>query len=87
MGNFLETKVSPVAASLVLAHTLPATADQAAPTTRAYYLTSQRMAEKAVAMAAWSEALADAYLHAGGNIPAPTEGPRLSKLKFQKSPT
>lgn len=77
MGNFLETAVSPVASSLVLAHTLPQTADEAAPTTRAYYLTSQRMAEKAAAMAAWSEALVEAR----GTMPVPSEGPRLSKIK------
>ena len=41
MGDFIQTKVSPVAASLVLAHTLPAIADEASPTTREFYLTSQ----------------------------------------------
>jgi hypothetical protein len=81
MGNFLETAVSPVASSLVLAHTLPQTADEAAPTTRAYYLTSQRMDVKAAAMRAWSEALVEAFLKAGGRMPAPSEGPRASKLK------
>jgi hypothetical protein len=52
MGNFLEMNVSPVASSLVPAHTLPQTADEATPTTRAYYLTSQRVAEKAAPMKA-----------------------------------
>jgi hypothetical protein len=74
MGNFLETAVSPVASSLVLAHTLPQTADEAAPTTRAYYLTSQRMAEKSAAMAAWSEALCEAYTKTGGTMPAQPRG-------------
>lgn len=81
MGNFLETNVSPVASSLVLAHTLPQPADEATPTTRAYYLTSQRVAEKAAAMKAWSEALVAGVERAGGKMPRPVEGPRLSKIK------
>ncbi len=81
MANFLDSKVSPVASSLVLAHTLPTTAEEAAPTTREFYLTSQRMDLKSTAMRVWSEALIEAYLKAGGKMPRPSEGPRLSKLK------
>jgi hypothetical protein len=55
--------------------------DEAAPTTRAYYLTSQRMREKADGMRAWSEALVEAYLKAGGAMPAPKETNRRSKIK------
>lgn len=81
MTNFLDAKVSPVASSLVLAHTLPDTDDEAAPTTREFYLTSQRMDVKATAMRAWSESLIEAYLKAGGTMPAPRETNRKSKLK------
>lgn len=84
MGNFLETAVSPVASSLVLAHTLPQTAEEAAPTTQAYYLTNQRMDVKSQAMRAWSESLVEAFLKAGGRMPAPAEGPRRSKLKTKR---
>lgn len=81
MGDLIAGKVSGVAASLVLAHTLPNDADEAAPTTRAYYLTSQRMAEKTAGMKAWSEAVVEAYLKAGGTMPAPREALRSSRLK------
>jgi hypothetical protein len=36
---------------------------------------------KAAAMRAWSEALIESFLKAGGRLPQPTEGPRSSKLK------
>ncbi|MBN9602087.1 MAG: hypothetical protein J0G33_04070 [Afipia felis] len=52
MTNFLDAKISPVASSLVLAHTLPITEDEAAATTREFYLTSQRMDVKSAAMTA-----------------------------------
>ena len=71
MGDFIAEKVSSIASSLVLAHTLPQDADEAAPTTRRYYLTSQRMREKADGMRAWSDALIEAYLKAGGTMPEP----------------
>lgn len=80
MTNFLDKHVSPVASSLVLAHTLPQTADEAAPTTRAYYLTSQRMDVKSTAMRAWSGSLVEAFLKAGGTMPEPRETFRKSKL-------
>lgn len=81
MTNFLDKHVSPVASSLVLAHTLPKTADEAAPTTRAYYLTSQRMDVKTAAMKSWSEALIESFLKAGGTMPEPRETFRKSKLR------
>lgn len=83
MSDFVETHVSPVAASLVLAHTMPTTEDEASPTTRQYYLTSQRMDIKTTAMQSWSEALTKAYVDAGGTMPRPTEGPRRSWLKIK----
>ena len=81
MGDYIAEKVSGVVSSLVLAHTLPQDEEEAAPTTRAYYLTSQRMTEKATGMKAWSEAVIGVYLKAGGTLPAPREEPRRSKLK------
>jgi hypothetical protein len=86
MTNFLDKHVSPVASSLVLTHTLPQTADEAAPTTRQYYLTSQRMDVKSAAMRPWSEALLEAYLKAGGTMLEPKEGPRMIKLKARPAP-
>src|SRR6202012_1582353 len=79
MGDFIAERVSGVVSSLVPAHTLPADADEAAQTTRTYYLTSQRMAEKASGMRAWSEALMDSYLRHGGKTPEPA--PIVRKLK------
>ena len=87
MSDFIEDKVSGVAASLVMAHTLPQDDDEAAPTTRTYYLTSQRMREKADGMRAWTDALVNAYLAAGGTMPRPTEQRRASKIKTKKAPT
>ncbi|MCS3893478.1 hypothetical protein M2171_002611 [Bradyrhizobium japonicum USDA 38] len=81
MGDHIAEKVSGVVSSLVLAHTLPQDEGEAAPTTRQYYLTSQRMAEKTTGMRAWSEALIEAYLAAGGTMPVPSEERRRSKLK------
>jgi hypothetical protein len=68
-GNYLEnrTDVAAVASSLMLGHALPDDVEDAAPTTKKFYLTSQRMA--AVAMRAWSDALVEAFLKAGGTLP------------------
>jgi hypothetical protein len=85
MGDYIADKVSGVVSSLVLAHTLPNDADEAAPTTRAYYLTSQRMAEKAIGMKVWSEALIESFMKAGGTMPEPREGLRKSKIKPRKA--
>lgn len=70
-GNYLDNwpDVPPVASSLMLGHALPGTVEDAAPTTKRFYLTSQRMVEKAVAMKAWSNALVEAFLKAGGTLP------------------
>lgn len=81
MGDYIADKVSGIVSSLVLAHTLPQDDQEAAPTTRQYYLTSQRMLEKAVGMRAWSEALIRAYLEAGGVLPVPSEARRKSKIR------
>jgi hypothetical protein len=70
-GNYLDNRpdVPPAASSLMLGHALPASVEDAAPTTKKFYLTSQRMAEKAVAMRAWSDALVEAFIKAGGTLP------------------
>jgi hypothetical protein len=81
MGDFVEDKVNGVTSSLVLAHTLPRDDDEAAPTTKAYYLSSQRMAEKAEGMRVWSQALIAAFLKAGGTMPVPSETIRRPKSK------
>lgn len=81
MGDFIAENVSGVVSSLVLAHTLPQDEDEAAPTTRAYYLTSQRMREKTDGMRAWSDAVVEAFLKAGGTLPEPREERRRSKIK------
>jgi hypothetical protein len=79
MTNFLDAKVSPVASSLVLSHTLPTTAEEASPTTREFYLTSQRMDLKSTAMKAWSDAVIETYLKAGGAMPMPRETARVAQ--------
>jgi hypothetical protein len=81
MGDFVEDKVNGVTSSLVLAHTLPRDEDEAAPTTKAYYLSSQRMAEKAEGMRVWSQALIASFLKAGGTMPVPSETIRRPKSK------
>jgi hypothetical protein len=70
-GNYLDNRpdVPSVASSLMLGHALPGTVEDAAPTTKRFYLTSQRLVEKAVAMKAWSNALVEAFLKAGGTLP------------------
>lgn len=83
IGNFLENcpGMPPIASSLVLAHTLPETAEKAAVTTRKHYLTGQRMDVKAVAMEAWIDALHAAVERLGGRMPAPRETMRVGKVK------
>jgi hypothetical protein len=75
-GNFLDNAAGmpPSASSLMLAHAMPASADEVAPTTRKFYLSSQRMDVKAKAMKAWSDAVMKAYRKAGGKPPVPSEG-------------
>ncbi|MCK1442786.1 hypothetical protein IVB43_10330 [Bradyrhizobium sp. 48] len=84
MANFLDryAGLSPLTSSLVLAHSLPEDAEQAARTTREYYLTHQHMAAKAAGMKAWSEALFEAYTRAGGKSAQPSEWPRKLKAKL-----
>lgn len=74
-GNWLDNApgMPPVASSLVLAHAAvkSGNGDDIAPTTKRFYLTSQRMDIKAVAMEAWSDAVVNAYTKAGGERPMP----------------
>lgn len=60
--------------SAMLAHAGDKADDDLSRTTRASYHTNQRMEVKADAMAAWSEALMNAYMKAGGKPPQPSEG-------------
>jgi hypothetical protein len=71
VSNYLAGRqdIPPAASSLMLGHALPGDVEPAAPTTRKFYLTNQRMAEKAVAMKAWSDALVKAFKKAGGKLP------------------
>lgn len=85
MGDHIAEHVSGVVSSLVLAHTLPQDENEAAPTTQAYYLTSQRMSEKADGMRSWCDALFAEYLKSDLPLPAPREEPRKSKLKRKPS--
>ncbi|MBR0914659.1 hypothetical protein [Bradyrhizobium japonicum] len=84
MTKFLEKRISPVAASLVLAHSLPDSDKEMSPTTREYYSVSQRMEEKAEAMGAWSDALTQAFLNAGGTMPKPSASPPTRYYKAKK---
>ncbi|WP_038965604.1 hypothetical protein [Bradyrhizobium diazoefficiens] len=70
-GNYLDAApgVPKVGISAMLAHADEETDDRLAPTTKAFYVSNQRMPEKAIAMEAWSEALIAAYLKAGGTMP------------------
>jgi len=74
-GNFLDSSpdMRPLASSLMLAHAMPASADEVAPTTRKFYLSNQRMDAKTAAIAAWAGAVMDAYAKAGGQPSAPRE--------------
>ena len=81
-GNFLSgvNGLPGVASSLMLAHKIPAdTKDEAAPTTKEFYLTSQRMDLKADAMLAWTDALMNSYAKRGGKFPMPNETGRARK--------
>lgn len=79
VGDYIDEHVTGVASSLVLAHKVKGDGEEAAATTRNYYLTGQRMREKTAGMRAWSEALIDSYLRAGGTMPAPMRrGPEAS---------
>lgn len=49
--------------------------------TREYYSVDQLMEEKVVAMKAWSDALIEAFLDAGGKLPAPSAQQRKPKTK------
>ncbi|MGY4349107.1 hypothetical protein ACVWXM_005600 [Bradyrhizobium sp. GM7.3] len=84
MTKFLEKRINPVAASLVLAHSLPNSDREMSPTTREYYSVSQRMEEKTEAMRAWSQVLIDSFLKAGGTLPVPSAGPRARYYKAKK---
>lgn len=84
-ANFLDNVkgLPSVASSLMLAHTVPKDSkDEAAPTTREFYLTSQRMDLKADAMRAWTEALMTSYSKRGGKYPTPSETGR-ARRKFK----
>jgi hypothetical protein len=84
-ANFLDNVkgLPAVASSLMLAHTIPKDSkDEAAPTTREFYLTSQRMDLKTDAMTAWTEALMNSYAKRGGKYPMPSEKGRVRKMKF-----
>jgi hypothetical protein len=84
-ANFLDNVkgLPSVASSLMLAHTVPKDSkDEAAPTTREFYLTSQRMDLKSDAMTAWTEALMTSYSKRGGKYPTPSEKGRTKKMKF-----
>jgi hypothetical protein len=74
-GNWLDSApgMPSVASSLVLAHAAAkqGNGDDVAPTTKRFYLTSQRMDIKAQAMSAWSDAVMAAYAKAGGKPPMP----------------
>lgn len=64
--------VSRAGISAMLAHAGDK-AEDLSRTTREFYLTNQRMAEKSDAMAAWRDALLNAYVKAGGKPPRPSE--------------
>ena len=84
-ANFLDNVkgLPSVASSLMLAHTVPKDSkDEAAPTTREFYLTSQRMDLKADAMRAWTEALMNSYTKRGGKYPMPSEMGRTKKMRI-----
>jgi hypothetical protein len=59
--------------SAMLAHAGDKADDRLSRTTREFYHTNQRMAEKTDAMSAWRDALLNAYVKAGGKPPQPSE--------------
>ena len=65
--------VPKVGISAMLAHSGEKTDDRLSRTTREFYQTNQRMSEKAVAVAAWRDALLNAYVKAGGKPPRASE--------------
>jgi hypothetical protein len=83
-GNFLDgaAGVPKAAISAMLAHADGDEDDKLAPTTKAFYVQSQRMELKAIAMDAWSEALIRAVEKAGGTLPEPNAKLRLGKAKI-----
>ncbi|MCS3727238.1 hypothetical protein [Bradyrhizobium betae] len=87
MTAFLEKAVSPRAASVTLAHALDDKEQSGmSDVTREFYSVDQLMEEKTVAMKAWSDALIEAFLNAGGTMPAPSVQRRATKLKTKKTP-
>lgn len=76
MGDFLlnHTELAAGTASLMINHAFPGDRldelQRLAPTTKQYYVLAQRIPQKTQAMAAWSEALLDAFKAAGGIYPA-----------------
>ena len=83
-GNYLDGApgVPKAGISAMLAHVDDDDSDdRLAPTTRAFYVQNQKMAEKTDAMAAWSDALISAIEKAGGTLPEARETTRPSKVK------
>jgi hypothetical protein len=74
-GNYLDgaATVPKAAISAMLAHADGTAEDRLAPTTKAFYVQNQKMGLKAQAMEAWSDAVLNAYVKAGGKPPAPSE--------------
>jgi hypothetical protein len=69
------------AISAMLAHAGEKTDDRLSRTTAEFYHTNQRMDLKSLAIKAWSEALIEAFLKAGGRMPEPRETIRRSWIK------
>jgi hypothetical protein len=75
VGNWLDNHdhMPASASSLILAHAgkKDGGTDEVAKTTKRFYLTGQKMMQKAVAMEAWSDAVMNAYVKEGGKPPTP----------------
>jgi len=75
VGNWLDKneRMPASASSLILAHAgkNDGATDKVAKTTKQFYLTGQKMDVKAIAMEAWSDAVMNAYIKAGGAPPMP----------------
>lgn len=75
MGDYLidEADLPPGTASLMINHAFPGDKSNElqdlAPTTKRYYVQAQRIPQKTLAMAAWSDALLKAFEAAGGIYP------------------
>jgi hypothetical protein len=69
--------VPPAASSAMIGHVLPLDNEldhrQMSTTTKEYYLTAQYMDLKTIAIKVWSEALMEAYVKVGGQLPMPRE--------------